>query len=287
MDITTCMPWTPSEYMRDIKNIYNSLKTTDLVKNKIINKNNIYDFCMILNKVVTYSQGSYSNLGVFIRYLYRNSKSEFIQFAYQSNSLYLSLLTDGAFITKALKIQNIIFIRWDNIKCQFTVIPFSDNINCTNTIARTSNKSRKSRKSNNTKRSKNNNTNMNTVNSQDNNINRWGTQNKNLSDIISASLSTSAAASTPPPPPPPTPPIPPTPHTPPIPHHYINHTASHIPIGRRSYLNADNNLKHSKANKFLKPNNSGECNNVNEIKSKIDFSGIIPPDVDWNDIESD
>ena len=135
---------------------------------------------------------------------------------------------------------------------------------------------------------------MNAVNSQDNIINRWSTQNKNLSDIISASLSTPHTPPTPHIPPTPhtphtphTPPTPPTPHIPPTPHHCINHTAPHIPIGRRSYLNADNNLKHSKANKFLKPNNSGECNNVNEIKSKIDFSGIIPPDVDWNDIESD
>lgn len=139
---------TTSEYVRGIKEIYNDIKNTALVKEGVVSDDTVSDFCTALNRVAQYSRDEYSNLGALVRFMYRNNKSEFIQFAYRANMLYLSILTDGSFITKVLKIQNLVFIRWDNSKCQFIAIPLSSS----NTRPR-SRKSQKKRSRANSRRS--------------------------------------------------------------------------------------------------------------------------------------
>lgn len=112
-----------SDYVDDIKDIYNALKQTMLASAGELTDANVSQFSVVLNRIVIYSYPPYATSSMLIRYMSRKSKYDFIDYLNASELQYLCLLTDGTIISKMLRVNDLVLIRWNASQSKFIVTP--------------------------------------------------------------------------------------------------------------------------------------------------------------------
>lgn len=101
--------------------IWGTLRFSRLVVSRETTDDNIAEFVRNLNMsipITEYEIGA-SDL---VRYLYRTDRGAFFRYIKALSLPHMVLLTNGNIIATELGIANIVSIRWDNVKREFTVI---------------------------------------------------------------------------------------------------------------------------------------------------------------------
>lgn len=98
-----------------LHNAYIKLQKSKIVKNNIINEENIDYFQSILNSCLPKTDEE-KNLYYFIKEQYHNNKGKFTRYYLSGEDDYCCFLlwTDNRNIMNHMKLQNKIFIKWDN-----------------------------------------------------------------------------------------------------------------------------------------------------------------------------
>lgn len=100
--------------------LFNNLKATELSTTKIPSDSNIEKFRKILNMAAPVTDYD-TAIGEFVRFLHRTDRASFFKYIHIANLVHLVLLTDGQPIVSVLGLRNIITIRWNRQRKEFTV----------------------------------------------------------------------------------------------------------------------------------------------------------------------
>jgi hypothetical protein len=103
-----------------LRHHWNNLVESELVRRKDPSDENIRTFEGVLNRIVPITDLE-KNASLVVRFISHGSSDDFARLLSAAKKQHFTLLADGVTICHALRLQDVVVIRWDNTTRQYTV----------------------------------------------------------------------------------------------------------------------------------------------------------------------